>query len=83
MTMHKEPNSKEEIPELCKQSFLTIGKALAILWILAGLLISMSVTGVTYAFATEKSLTEMKSAQNMLQEQINNKLDILIKQKEK
>jgi hypothetical protein len=79
--MHKEP-SKDEIPPLCKETFISTKSGLAILWVLAGILIAMSSTAVVYAFTTDKAIIEVKSVQNALQDQINAKLDFLIKQKE-
>lgn len=80
--MTKKPECGEEIPELCKATFLSVGKSLAILWIVAGILISMSVSAVAFAMSTNQSITELKSAQTVLNEQINSKLDYLIKRKE-
>lgn len=84
MTTHKEPEEKE-IPELCKQTFISSKTGLGILWVLAGVLISMSGTAVGWAMATSNDVTKLKSEQSYLESKqdkldadINKKLDILI-----
>jgi hypothetical protein len=37
---HKEPSTDEEIPDLCKKTFLTLDKALVCLWLASGLVIT-------------------------------------------
>lgn len=87
--MHKEPSSDEEIPELCKKTFLSLDKALVALWLACGLVVAGIGGAVTWAFATNSSIVSMKEKQandesriDMLDKQINAKLDILINRKD-
>ena len=86
--MHKEPNSNEEIPELCMKTFLSLEKALVCLWLACGLAVAGIGGAVTWAFATNSSIVSMKEKQandesriDMLDKEINKKLDILISRK--
>jgi hypothetical protein len=83
------PKSIEEIPELCMKTFLSLDKALVALWLAAGLCITCIGGAVTWAFATNSSIISMKEKQandesriDMIDQQINKKLDILIARKE-
>ena len=89
MTMHKEPSNKDEIPALCKESFISKNNGIAIIWVLAGLLISAAGTAVGWALTTNTSITVLQSNSKVIMEKqekldtdINRKLDILIKNKD-
>jgi hypothetical protein len=86
---HHRITDKDEIPELCLKTFLTLDKALVVLWLSCGLIVTGIGGAVTWAFATNSSIVILKEKEatnetriNMLESQINQKLDILIKQKE-
>jgi hypothetical protein len=81
--MHKEPSNKDEIPELCKQTFVSTKAGLTIIWVLAGVMLSCAGTAIGWAMTTNTAITEIKGTQSVLQTEINSKLDFLIKQKEK
>jgi hypothetical protein len=83
MAPHKEPSNKDEIPELCKQTFVSTKAGLTIIWVLAGVLLSCAGTAIGWAMTTNTAITEIKGTQSVLQSEINSKLDFLIKQKEK
>jgi low affinity Fe/Cu permease len=55
---------------------------MVIVWVLAGVFLSACGTAVGWAMSTNTSITELKGTQNVLQDQINAKLDILLKKKE-
>ena len=79
---HHRITDKDEIPELCKQTFVSTKAGLTVIWILAGLLMSCAGTAVGWAMTTNTAITELKGIQSTLQDQINGKLDLLLKQKE-
>ena len=95
MTDHVTKNSpihkidrEGEIPDLCKSLFLTKEKFLSIIWIIAGLLLATGGGCIAWAMATNVSIVELKSKQEIqvnkienLNEQINSKLDELLKLK--
>jgi apolipoprotein N-acyltransferase len=79
---------ENEIPDLCKSLFLTKDKFLSIIWVVAGLLLAAGGGCIAWAMATNNSITELKITQTtqdnrieFLNDEINQKLDILIKQK--
>jgi hypothetical protein len=84
--MNNEPSTTEEIPPLCKATFVSISKGLAILYVAAGIAVAGATTAVGYAItqstivATIKEQTEQnKTKIDKLDAEINQKLDILIK----
>jgi predicted RecA/RadA family phage recombinase len=81
MTLHKdnEPSSKEEVPELCKQTFVSMRSGLVVLWTVAVVLLGCAGTAVGWAMQISTSIAETKVVQSSLQDQINSKLDFLIK----
>lgn len=88
MTTHKEPSTKDEIPNLCKETFVSKALGLGVIWVLAGLLISMAGTAVGWALTTNTEITKSRSdisymqvKQTQLDNDINRKLDILIGKK--
>jgi hypothetical protein len=83
------PSTTDEIPQLCKATFLTINRAIVILYVACGIVLGGVGTAVTYAIsastlvATLKEKTaENESRINKLETDINKKLDILIKGKD-
>ncbi len=83
-------DSEQDIPDLCKSLFLTKEKFLSIIWILAGLLLATGGGCIAWAMATNSSIVELKTSQTtqdnrleVLNSEINKKLDIIIKQNEK
>jgi hypothetical protein len=76
-----EPSTKDEIPALCKETFLTVGRGMVIVWILAGVFLSCCGTAIGWAMSTNTAITELKGNQIYLTDQINAKLDKLLKQK--
>ena len=81
-----EPHIKDEIPELCKAFFVSTKSGLVVVWTAALLLLGGVGTAIGWAFCTERALVELKvgqlslqNAQTELQNQINKKLDILLK----
>lgn len=88
MTMHKEPSTKDEIPNLCKETFVSKSAGLGLIWALAGVLLSMAGTAVGWALTTSTEITKSRSditymqvKQTQLDNDINRKLDILISNK--
>ena len=84
-----EPSTTEEIPPLCKATFLTINKAIVILYIACGIVLGGVGTAVTYAIsastlaATLKEKTaENESRIDRLETDINKKLDIIINKRD-
>lgn len=74
--MENEPEDKE-IPELCKQTFVSTRQGLTILWVIAGLVISGVTVAVGWSMSMERDVTEIKVVQRQLQEQVNDKLDFI------
>jgi hypothetical protein len=71
----------DEIPsDICKSTFLSISKGIMVLWVLAGLALSGAGTAIGWAMSADRQLVELKTNQDQLQTQINEKLDFLIKQ---
>jgi len=79
---HHRITDKEEIPELCKRTFVSTKTGLIVIWTLAGLLLSCAGTAIGWAMSTNTAITELKSSQEYLTTQINAKLDLLLKRKE-
>lgn len=82
---HHRITDEEQIPDLCKKTFLTLDKALVALWLACGLVITGIGGAVTWAFATNASIITLKEkniANEQLNESIMSKLDILIARKE-
>jgi galactokinase len=86
---HTKINSENEIPDLCKNIFITQKKFLSTIWIVAGLLLGTGTGCIAWAMATNSSITELKQTQieekakvAYLQNEVNKKLDILIKRGE-
>ena len=84
-----EPSTTEEIPPLCKATFLTINKAIVILYIACGIVLGGVGTAVTYAISTstlvatlKEKTTENESRINRLETDINKKLDIIINKRD-
>jgi hypothetical protein len=84
-----EPSTTEEIAPLCKATFVSISKGLAILYIAAGIACAGAATAVTYAIAqsTTVATIQEQTATNStrldkLDAEINKKLDILIQRKQ-
>jgi hypothetical protein len=82
-----EPSTTEEIPPLCKATFLTISRALTVLYIAAGIVLAGLSTAVTYAITNSTSLATVKEKTtdnecklNKIDADINRKLDYLIAQ---
>lgn len=78
----------EEIPDLCKETFLPWKKAAVMLYVLAGVLLSGAGTAIGWAMSTNTSITRlteksviMEQRQDRLDKDINAKLDILINRK--
>jgi hypothetical protein len=83
--MTKIHDTVTELPELCKESFLTKDRAQHLIFVLIGILIAYGGTAVAWALQTNTQITKLQSEQviqanhiQYLSEQINNKLDILI-----
>ena len=86
---HHRITDEEEIPDLCKKTFLTLDKALVCLWLASGLVIAGIGGAVTWAFATNSSIMTLKEKAvaneqriDRLDAEINKKLDILVNRKE-
>lgn len=86
MTNH-EPSTKDEIPPLCRATFLSIDRAIVVAWIVAGLVITAVASSVTWAWSVDHDITigkeqtaVLKSKMDIVEEQINKKLDVLINQ---
>jgi hypothetical protein len=84
-----EPSTTEEIPPLCKATFLTINRAIVILYIACGIVLGGVGTAVTYAISTstlvatlKEKTTENESRINRLETDINKKLDIIINKRD-
>jgi hypothetical protein len=82
---HKEPSTTDEIAPLCKETFIGKGLGLTVIWVLAGLLISMAGTAVGWALTTTTDIVQTKSdvqyiqeKQTRLESDIVKKLDIII-----
>jgi hypothetical protein len=83
-----ESSTTDEIPPLCKATFLTINRAIVVLYVACGIVLGGVGTAVTYAITTSTGLATLKektveneSRINRLETDINKKLDILIKGK--
>lgn len=83
-----EPTTKEEIPNLCKETFLPWKKAMVVIYVIAGLVLSGAGTAIAWAMTTNTTLTRLTEKsitidqrQDRLDKQINDKLDILISRK--
>lgn len=79
-----------EIPDLCKESFLTKDKANTLVWILCSILLTYGGVAVTWAITSSNQTTKLQAEVNyqgvqitQLQSQINSKLDELLARKEK
>ena len=75
----------EEVPQLCKQTFLSMETGIKVLWIVGALLLSCAGTAVAWAFTTNSAVVSMKEKQmsdeekiTQLDNEINKKLDVLI-----
>jgi hypothetical protein len=75
--------------DICQATFLTLSRAIVIMYIAGGIAISGIGIAVSYALTTTSDISTLKeqSAQNAcridkLETQINQKLDIIIRQKE-
>jgi len=86
---HPKIADEEEIPDLCKKTFLTLDKALVCLWLASGLIIAGIGGAVTWAFTTNSSIVTLKEKAvaneqriDRLDAEINKKLDILVARKE-
>ena len=84
-----EPSTTEEIPPLCRATFVSISKGLMILYIAAGVAFAGATTAVTYAITQSTTLATLaeQTAENKckidkLETEINKKLDILINKKD-
>ena len=89
MVAHGKVDSKDDIPDLCKATFLTQDKFLSMVWIIAVLILTGGGGCIAWAMATTNSITELKQTQieekgkvEYLQNEVNKKLDILIKRAE-
>jgi hypothetical protein len=84
-----EMNEEEKtIHALCKETFVSKSAGLGIIWVLAGILLSMAGTAVGFALTTSTEMTKsrsdisyIQSKQDKLDRDINRKLDILIDKK--
>jgi hypothetical protein len=84
---HSRISDNDEIPDLCKKTFVSIDSAVKILWVVAIVLVlPASIAGIGWSIAIGKEqlrqdtrLVEIEGRQNALNTQINEKLDILIK----
>lgn len=84
-----EINEEEKtIHALCKETFISKSSGLGLVWVLAGVLLSMAGTAVGWALTTSTDITKSKSdisymqvKQGQLDNDINRKLDILINSK--
>ena len=73
-----EPHVKDEIPELCKQTFVSTRTGLCVIWTAILLMLSGLGVAVGWALTTTQAITKIESTQSILQDQINKKLDILL-----
>jgi hypothetical protein len=83
-----EPSTKDEIPNLCKETFLPWKKAMVILYVLAGVAISAASAGISWAMITNTELSKVtekviviNQRLDKLDRDINTKLDTLIARK--
>lgn len=84
---HSRISDSEDIPDLCKKTFINIADAVKILWVVAIVFVlPASIAGIGWSIVIGKEqirqdtkILELESRQNALNTQINEKLDILIK----
>lgn len=87
---HLKIECEEDIPDLCKNIFLTKEKFLSIIWIVASFMLLSAGGCIAWAMTTNTSIVNLQRTQEeeknkveYLQKQVNEKLDILIKRSEK
>lgn len=83
---HKSIEAIEDIPDICSMQFLTKEKMLGWLWVLVLTVMATAGTCVAWAMTVNTSITELTQSQiyqdskiQYLQDEINKKLDILLK----
>jgi len=85
---HLHIDCEEDIPDLCKNVFLTSRKFLGMVWVLSCLLLGTLGGCLTWALTTSSSVVKLEEGQkacvrdlSQIKNEINTKLDILIDRK--
>jgi len=85
---HLHIDSEDDIPDLCKNIFLTSRRFMSIVWVLACLFLGTVGGCITWAMTTSNNVVKIAASQKScstelaeLKNTINTKLDILIDRK--